>query len=281
MKTLLSNLTLAKYAFLVLLMTLVEVSTNAQRANMTMETYSWHENHIGVNIMISSGDYEAFVLGNQNIRLFYNAQHLTLSEDKIESHLDKNRYTDITISEHDHYDAYMNVNEADYEAVGFLSFNVSLTDDLTGGERVNSNWKKIYTIHFEKNSDFNPADITLALPGLTEELATAFVEVAEWIDPKTSKPMNLTLAPSLVNAALTDDIHLSVGPNPTSDFIYILCDEMMSNVSIYSSNGQKVISKSLNGNEAKIDLSGLAEGLLFVELEDAQGRLYIRQIAKA
>lgn len=261
-------------------MTMIAVGTNAQKANLTMETYSWHANHVGVNIMISSDD-EAFILGNQNVRLFYNADHLTLSEHKIESHLAENKYSDITISEHEHYDTHLTVNEADYEAVGFLSFNLSLMDDIAGGEKVTTKRKHIYTIHFEKTSDFDPSDITLALPELTGELATAFVEVAEWIDPITSKPMTLTLTQSSANALTSDDIHLSVGPNPTSDFIYILSDEMIVNVNMYSTNGQKVLSKMLDSNEARIDMGGLTEGMYIVELEDADGRLYIRQIAKA
>ena len=262
-------------------MSMIIVGVDAQKANVTMETYSLHERHVGVDIIISSEDLASFVLGNQNIRLFYNADRLTLTEDKIESHLDKSIYSDVSISEHEHYDTHVIVNDAHYDGVGFLSFNVLLIDDISGGEKVGNNGKHIYTIHFEKTSDFDPSDITLALPELTEELATAFVEVAEWIDPLTSKPMVLTLTPSLMEAKTSDDIHLSLGPNPTTDYIYMLSDEMIVNVNMYSTNGQKVLSKKLDTNETRINMVGLTEGMYIVEIEDAEGRLHIRQIAKA
>ena len=280
MKTLHSILSTSKYVLLVIILTLISIGANAEQANLTIETFSWHEHHVGVNILISS-EHDAFILGNQNVRIFYNADHLTLSEHNIESHLDENRYSDIMISEHENYNTHLTVNEASYDAVGFLSFNVSLNDDIAGGEKVSMNGKHIYTIHFEKKSDFDPSDITLALPDLTGELATAFVEVAEWIDPITSKPMTLTLTPSLTSSVTSDDMHLSVGPNPTSDYIYILSDKMIVNVNLYSTNGQKVLSKVLDSNEARIDMGGLTEGMYIVEIEDTEGRLYIRPIAKA
>lgn len=281
MKTLITNLSAIKHVFLLLLTLVVSERAHGIDAKLTTEIYSWHEDHVAVNIMIASDDHESFVLGNQNIRLFYNADHLTLTEDKIENHLDKKSYSDITISEHESYNEHMTVGKSEYGSVGFLSFNVSLMDDVRGGEEVSASGKHIYTLHFKKTSDFNPSDITLALPGRTEELATAFVEVAEWIDPITSKPMNLTLTSSIVNPVVSNDIHLSVGPNPTSDFIYVLSDETIVNANIYSSNGQRVMSKMLDSNEVKIDMMGLSEGLYIVELEDAQGHIFIRQIAKA
>ncbi len=281
MKTLINNLSTKKYLLILLFALAATIAGYSHHAKLTTEFYSWNDGHVGVNIVISSDDHEAFVLGSQNIRLFYNADHITLSEDNIESHLNKKSYSEIVISEHNEYDERMTINDADYDVVGFLSFNVSLTDDARGGEKVNASGKHIFTIHFDKIADFDPADITLAMPGQTEELATAFVEVAEWIDPITTKPMNLTLETSTAYTTTLDDIHISVGPNPTSDFIYILSDQKISSITIYSADGQKVMSKEHESNEAKVDMSGLTEGMYFVELEDAQGRIYIRQVAKA
>jgi len=251
-----------------------------QEATLKVESFSISEHQLAVKIMVASSVQDAFILGSQNIRLFYNSDNLSFMPDRIENHLDSRVYSLPVISEHEDFSTSMSVNNMNYTSVGFLNFNVSLLDETIGGTSINNNWKHIYTIHFNKTSDFNPSDITLALPSLTQDLATAFVEIAQWIDPKTSKPMNLTLNQPQTAYSTFDQVHISIGPNPTSDYVFILSPETIVNATIYTSNGQKVMNKSCDSKELILDMTSLSEGLYYIELEDDHGVVQIKEISR-
>lgn len=55
-------------------------------------------------------------------------------------------------------------------------------------------------------------------------------------------------------------------PNPVKDILNLTFDKNFSNVSIYNSLGQEVISKSINNTESKIDMSKLAFGVYVVKV---------------
>ncbi len=252
----------------------------SERVSLSFEKVETQDGLIEVKLMMKSNSEESFSLGNQNFRIFYNADHMSLQETKLKNNLSSRKYTQPEIIEHEQYLGPLTSEGLSYASIGFLNFNVLLLDDNEGGKMIDNNWKHIYSLYFRTESEFENADITFANSDETSDLATAYVEISEWINPTKTKPMEITIEASqdvIMPYQVTD---ISVGPNPTADFVYIMSQKSLAFARIYTSNGTQVLTNSLDGNESKIDLSNLIEGLYFVEVEDQEGNIDVKEIIK-
>lgn len=72
---------------------------------------------------------------------------------------------------------------------------------------------------------------------------------------------------------------LMVYPNPVKDILNISLDQGITGVSVYNLLGQQVITKSLDANEAGIDMSGLASGAYLVSIQ-SEGKIKTVKIIK-
>ncbi len=73
---------------------------------------------------------------------------------------------------------------------------------------------------------------------------------------------------------------IAVYPNPVRDVLNVSADEAMQEISICNSLGQQVIAKPINGNEEKIDVSGLAPGIYFVKVAKGSAEPITRRFIK-
>ena len=63
-----------------------------------------------------------------------------------------------------------------------------------------------------------------------------------------------------------DSVNFSYYPNPVKDNLNLSFNQEINNVSVVNLLGQEMISKSLNGNEGKIDMSQLSAGTYLVRV---------------
>ena len=74
---------------------------------------------------------------------------------------------------------------------------------------------------------------------------------------------------------LTKNHNLIVYPNPSNNYLNISLDEGVSNssIQIYNMNGQLLLSRALNSNTIRIDVSDFINSLYFVHQLDGAGKI--------
>ena len=71
---------------------------------------------------------------------------------------------------------------------------------------------------------------------------------------------------STENESIVANQEVNVYPNPANDFVYFTCAETISKIEVYNLIGSKVISKKINTNQVRLNLSELNAGLYIVRI---------------
>ena len=74
----------------------------------------------------------------------------------------------------------------------------------------------------------------------------------------------------------TTDFNVKIYPNPASDIVNIETENELQSVEIYSLQGQKVLSSTLNA----INISNLASGVYMVRMQDVEGNAVMQKFVK-
>jgi hypothetical protein len=74
--------------------------------------------------------------------------------------------------------------------------------------------------------------------------------------------------------------NISIAPNPASSEISIKSEEMFSQITIYSTQGNIVYTEQLNANESTISINELNEGLYIVQIRLSNGKTINKRIIK-
>lgn len=270
--------------FVVLLFYAYAASISAEDLTHLRLNYEHHEDGlVTVHVMMKTEVDKGISLGSQNYRLFYNSEELSFSEDMISSSLTDDRYNSATVEEHILFKS-RGIQQLKFDDVGFINFSILLLDVENGGKHIDRQWHKIASISFTENGVFNPNDIVLAMPHSTNDYASAYVEMSEWINASETKPITLTIDKpynmTTVQNKIANDIDLMVGPNPTVDFVYVLAQERLASISLYSLSGEKIQTNKIDSNESKMDLTGRSSGIYLIEIEDQEGQIYFKEIVK-
>lgn len=270
--------------FVILLLHIYSSSLDAEeRAHIRLNYEHHQDKELTVSIMMKSNAENGLSLGSQNYRLYYNTEELNLKTDLVSSSLLSDKYDDVILEEHVMFTT-SNLNQLKFEDVGFVNFTVLLSDFEEGGIHISQEWRQVASITFINNGFFNPDDVVLAMPESTDQYASAYIEMTEWINAYETQPIRLTVDQSydmntIKNQAM-NNIDLLIGPNPTVDYVYVIAQERLASLSLYNMNGQMISSTSLDGNESKMDLSGRSAGIYLIEIEDQEGNMYIKEVVK-
>ena len=77
----------------------------------------------------------------------------------------------------------------------------------------------------------------------------------------------ITFLPDNTEKLISEDIIVSVYPNPSKDFVNIETTENRLSVNIYNTQGKIVLSST----EKRIDISNLPSSIYFIEVKTSQG----------
>ena len=82
--------------------------------------------------------------------------------------------------------------------------------------------------------------------------------------------------PAALSNANNQKVEFKVYPNPTTDFLNILTDEQILEVSIFDINGKQI----LKLNEKRLDVSNLTSGIYLIEVKTASGKSILKFVKK-
>ncbi len=249
-------------------------------------------NAVYVDIEVRTTMNARVILAGQNYRIYYDSEVLKLDEGRSVSQLPEAKYNDLIFLE-----KFENVRASDVGALafdknlGFANFSIELKDDINGGVVLTKKdgWTTMATLKFKLIKNDKDYSVVWGRESRSKEYATAFVEVAEWIEPLKTKHLDiveyfdLNVSPDLYKGDPNPG-SLVIGPNPASDFLRISLPKDL------PETGEMLI-KDIAGRLAKkiqvqqgsrvirLDLSDLTPATYIVELQTPiEGRQFAEQI---
>ena len=237
-----------------------------------------------VDIQVRVEDRDHINLAGQNYRIYYPTDKLSLDIEGSRSELPKEKYSALKASSIlEHVDALGQGMLPFDKDLGFANLSVELLDNQTGGSTLNGvdGWQTIATLKFIVVSEFDHLTMIWGREGMSDTYATAFVEIAEWQAPSQTASVrideyfdfNLELKSVLVEGT---SYEISIGPNPTIEFVTIQMDKPMSSdmtASILDLSGKLVKKTFLRQGSSSytLDVSTIPSNTYILDLSDSNG----------
>lgn len=229
-----------------------------------------------VDVEIKYNGYGHFRLADQNYRLYYDSATLRLEEDFSRSDLPQDLYSPIHFMEVYEDLQADKINQLDFDDhLGFVNFNIDLNNNKEGGITIKKDeiWTRVAVLNFKVADKNSLSQIVWSRSDATEDYATAFVEIMEWVAPnKTTSASIEDYVDASFNLNEKEQLFaVEISPNPSSDFIKLTFDKDLSEslmVNIYDAAGKAVISSKAYRGAATLNLAiaRLSAGSYKIEL---------------
>ncbi len=229
-----------------------------------------------VDVELKYNGYGHFRLADQNYRLFYDSALLQLEEDYSRSDLPQDLYSPIQFMEVMEGLEADQVNQLNFDDhLGFINFNIDLNNDSEGGVSIKKDelWHRVAVLNFKVEDKNALSQIVWSRTDATDDYATAFVEIMEWVSPNKTEVASIE---DYVDASFNvqedrQEFAVEISPNPSSDFIKLSFDTDLSEtleVHIYDATGKAVINSKAYRGAASLNLAiaRLASGSYTIEL---------------
>ena len=271
----------------------VMAGNDAIDLRLTVAKYDANASKIYVNVEVRYNDAGELSLGSQNYRFYYDSETLDLIADKSTQRLSYD-YGQITFEEsHKGIDVdYVDQLSFD-DNLGFANFSIPLINNKEGGVKLSKkeSWVSTATLVFDVLKTAETYNIVWGREGVTDLYATAFVQVGAWRSQNVEETINVNLFEDLSLAqseleALGSKMNISVGPNPTIDFVNVNLESGLTqsaDVTITDYSGRVLINEvmSAGATSSTIQLGNLASGTYILQLKTDKEVLLTERIAVA
>ncbi len=228
---------------------------------------------IAVSVEVRNTTNSEVVLADQNYRLYYDADDLEFDEANSVSKLPSNTYSEIDLYEHI---AELKSLTSNGE-MGFINFSINLLDLVNGGVELptHTEWLSVATLYFDvTNHNIDNSHLVWSRQGVTDEYASAFVHITEWVAPRTVESLNID---EYHDASLSDlnsyydMVNVRIGPNPASDYISIDLSEP-------ASSDMTILITDMTGKHIKQNYIREGESYRTIDISDLSSSSYIMDI---
>ena len=165
--------------------------------SFSIDTIDCSSRQICYNTLVRTGDGSSWNLAGQNYRIFYDASMASYIDGSAERILDPSQYSDILLTaDFQNVDASAFPGDLPFKAtLGFLNYSVDLMNLTNGGIDLPANADYVPTtkLCFDVTQEVidNGSEclgLVWAQMGKTDGIATAFVEISEWVQPNVTTP---------------------------------------------------------------------------------------------
>jgi hypothetical protein len=175
--------------------------------------------------------------------------------------------------------------------LGFVNFRIDLIDSQHGGKRFMSSegWTRVALLTFDVKKRDQTIKLIWAQPEMTSQIATAFVEISQWINPVKVQPMHIHsyINEHILPDFIEDPLVIQIRPNPMTDYTSVRFDQCVKDpldIRIIDLNGNLHRTKRVKKGDKLSELfcADMPSGLYFIELIDANdgSRVFSDLIAK-
>ena len=232
-----------------------------------------------VNIQLKSTD-DQLVLAGQNYRIFYNTDVLSLNEELSNTNLPEGKYTDMIFTNTVEQVKAAGAGDLNFDDnMGFSNFSIDLTDQLEGGLTITSGdeWTTVATLNFSIIDEIDDIQMVWGRQDRSEEYATAYVEMAEWVSPRKIESLEINeyhdLDFSFEDLEESDLVSIEFGPNPTTEFVNVSFGQALtSNAELRFINMTGQVSKRVNiaagATRAQVLMNDVPAGNYLIEVNN-------------
>ncbi len=270
-------------------------ATSIVDVRLSHNTLDKAEKALYVDIEVRMDNQDRMVLAGQNYRIYYPTETLSLNTKGSKSQLSQDQYSNLQFAKVLEHVAATGQGNISFDGdLGFANFSVELLDNQRGGASLSDKdgWMTIATLKFDVLGDFEEVSMVWGRESMSAKYATAFVEIAEWEAPLKTTTVEIDeyidfnlVVNSLSLEGITYDI--SVGPNPTTDYIEIASDKALQtdmSIAVRDLSGKLIKTEQLlKGSDTyTIDVSSLLSASYILDMSDAAGNnLLTKQIIVA
>ncbi|GEM_PF-1125524 len=252
-------------------------------------------NSLCYEVQLASASQTNLNLAGQNYRLFYDAEYFKFNKQLSKSLLPIEQYTDLIVKD--------DLRNIDASGTGVLPFEshlgfLNFGNDLANAAQkaiilpASGAWVSTATLCFDiinpaaMSNPHSSMEIVWAREELTADLATAYVEVAEWIAPyKTMPAIASSYEETSFSTALADNLKqqdITIFPNPTKGKASIKFDITEGfKLTVYSITGAVTLADFLAKGTTtyQLDLTPFPAGLYLIEVTNG-AKTYREKIEK-
>jgi len=222
---------------------------------------------IKATIQMRAIDSERVRLGDHNLRLLYDADHLTMIDG-----IDPSFASSLqSLDEIENYvvEAPDVIEGVNWTQIGWL--NVATTMNLVNGAPVyiGQDWTSLYEMNFYVTSMHAEGTmILISHPDHNERFCTAFTELTKVHSDGSAEMMTYKQIDSDDQSIdILEAMELAFGPNPTTDFVNIRASQEIAKVRVYDIAGRLIHRSIAHNVEHRIDLSDLIAGVYVMEIQ--------------
>jgi len=223
---------------------------------------------------------EDIALAGQNYRLYYNGEQARFIEQSLTSLLPSSYTEAVLVNEVHDVDAYAFGNLNFDKHLSFINFYIDLEQtDLSGTVRIGKSPMQVATFCFDATEQ---VEMSYAQKGITDEYATAFVEIAHVIADNKATKASIELINASINTSINEsEVYIDLArvyPNPfEQQFTLAIPMASSGNLSVTIVNiyGAVIYSDVVSGNDTtlSIDLSTQPAGTYVVQILDGHGQV--------
>ena len=202
-------------------------ATKSVNLRLNPNFYDQASNSLYIDVDIQYSGHGKLVLADQNYRMYFDSENLHLDPSESFSDLPQDLYSDMSIKEVYEGVQVSGVDQLDFDHnLGFINFSIDLMDNLDGGIKLSreDGWQRVAVLKFEVKNSEDLSQIVWSRMGSTEDYATAFVEIMEWIAPNATEHVDIDQSENLEFQSEYNgnpDLSIKIGPNPASDFVIV------------------------------------------------------------
>ncbi len=235
---------------------------------------------LAVKVEVRNTSNTKIVLADQNYRLYYDSEKMSFDDKNSTSSLASDTYSELNLFEH-----FSHISPVDRtHEMGFINFSILLQDLINGGVQLpaDSKWLSVATLYFDMTDhDIDDHEFIWSRTGVTDDYATAFVHMTEWIAPKVVQSLVIDYYHDASIADLKstlDYVNVSIGPNPASDYIIIDLEKASSqpmSVRLTDMSGRVMKSTRIERGEVSlmIDISGLSSSSYIIDIYNQDNQI--------
>lgn len=251
-------------------------SQNELIVRINAEDHPSKENVINAWIEIFSLANKPVKLADQNYRLYYDSDLVTLIANSCQAVLPKKLYSELQLVDHIEGAQVFASDSLNFSrSLGFVNVKIDLIDSQKGGKNITSadGWTRIALLSFKILDKVQPINLIWAQPDVTDNLATAFVEITEWVNPWKVQPFHIHsfINGHILPVFIDNPIEIEIRPNPIIDYMTIRFDHIINQeleIRITDLNGNIHQQKSVEKGEKLCALfcADMPSGLYLLEL---------------
>lgn len=269
----------------------VVAGSDAIDLRLSVARYDANASKVYVNVEVRYNEAGELSLGSQNYRFYYDSETLDLRSEETTQRL-SNNYGQITFEESHKGLNVDEVNQLSFDDnLGFANFSIPLINNKEGGKVLSkqASWVSVATLVFDVLKTSASYEVVWGRDGVTDLYATAFVQVGAWRSQRVEETIAVNLFEDLSIAqsgldALGSKMKVSVGPNPTVDFVTVNLENSLSEdaqliVTDYS--GRVMMNQMMvaGATSSTIQLGNMTSGAYILQLRNDNGILMTERIA--